>query len=154
MTDIIAPSGPGPRTAYAESTIAAPPPVVWDVLLDFAGYNAWNPFTYDLDVPEVAVGARMRLSARMSDSFIRRQVEVLRVIEPPHVLAWSFPPSPIGHAIRYQLLTETPAGHTRYQTWETFGGGLALIVRFRLLAQVQRGFEDAAQALKAHIESR
>lgn len=148
------PKNPGWRTSYGEATIAAPRQKVWEVLTDFAAYDEWNPFTYDIHMPEFAPGEPFRFTVRMTDSYIRTQREILHLIEAPHFIAWGFPhPTIFLDPVRYQVLTETPEGYTRYQTWETFTGLLSPIVSLAVVGAVSRGFQDMADSLKQRVES-
>ncbi len=140
------------KTAYAEITIDAPIEAVWATLIDLNAYDTWNPFTYKVEIDQVAVGQVLSFSVRMSKRYIRRQLEIIKVIDAPHLLVWTPPPGKPGQPVRHQLLTELRDGRTRYQTWESFSGILGIIVRLFFLKAVQRGFTDMANALKVHVE--
>jgi hypothetical protein len=142
------------NTTYAEIMIEAPRQLVWDVLLDFARYDDWNPFTYKVEFGEVAVGQSMFFMVRMNDHYTRRQQEFFHLVDEPYSTAWGPPPILFSQAMHFQLLTEIDDGKTLYQTWETFTGLLGIVVRFGILRDVQRGFDDMAQALKNHAEQK
>jgi hypothetical protein len=55
-------------------------------------------------------------------------------------------------AERIQRLAELPDGRTRYWTGDTFSGLLVPVVLGLYGAHIQRGFDDAARALKARAE--
>lgn len=145
---------PGWLTAYAEATIAAPRQRVWDVLTDFAAYDEWNPFTYDFTFSNFSVGEAVAFQVRMGEQWTRRQEEIFAHVQGPSLLAWRIRnPSIWLKAVRYQMLTEMPTGHTHYQTWEYFSGLIAPVLGVTVLVQVRRGFVDVAAALKERAES-
>jgi len=141
-------------TAYAETTIAAPRETVWNILTDFAAYNEWNPFTYDFEVSTFAVGEPVGFQVRMKPDWIRYQGEIFAHVQAPELLAWRIQnPNIFLKAVRYQYLTDTAEGHTRYQTWEYFSGILAPLLGVMVLKHVRLGFADVAAALKERAES-
>lgn len=141
--------------AYAECVINAPAERVWDVLTDFAGYNAWNTFTYDVNMPRFAVGEEFAFTVNMASWFQREQRERLTRIEPPHILAWGYPydQNPWLNATRYQVITAQSADVVTYQTWETFTGVLAPLIKLTVFGMVQRGFAQGASGLKTYCEA-
>lgn len=143
------------NTAYADCIIQAPQQRVWDVLTDFAGYDTWNSFTYDVDMPVFEVGQYFSFTVNMSPSFKRFQRERVLHIEPPQMLAWAvhYDPNPLLNASRYQVLTPQADGSTFYQTWETFTGACAPLIKVLLMGMINRGFDQCAHDLKAYCEA-
>lgn len=139
-------------TSQAEVVINAPQQVIWDILIDLGHYSEWNPFTAGAS-GVLAVGQHIVLTVHMNERNTLGVTEIVRVIEPPHTLAWgSAYPKWLLDATRYQVLIPLSSVQTRYQTWETFGGPLGILVAFTQKRDVERGFEAAASALKARAE--
>lgn len=69
--------------------IDAPARVVWAVLVDFADYPQWNPYTLAVTT-DFVVGAPIDLTLPARDgsdcTFVNR--EHIRVIDPPHHLRY------------------------------------------------------------------
>lgn len=149
------PEGATWKTTYSDCLINAPQQFVWDVLTDFEGYDTWNSFTYDVQMPRFAVGEIFEFKVKLKENNIRQQQECITVIDAPHVVGWRYPfEENIWLApIRYQVLTPISATQTRYQTWETFNGLLAPLLRLTVLGQVQRGFDACASDLKRYCEA-
>lgn len=144
-----------PNTAYTECTIKAPVNVVWDALVDFANYDTWNTFTYDVNMPHFDVGEEFVFTVNLAKWMQRKQRERIQVIAPQQVLAWSYPhdQNPWLNATRYQVVVPLDETTTRYQTWETFTGLLVPVIRLTVFNMVQRGFEACARDLKRHCEN-
>ncbi|GAB5493422.1 MAG: hypothetical protein Phog2KO_36370 [Phototrophicaceae bacterium] len=142
------------RTTHSTIIINTPRQHIWDILTDFDAYNQWNPFTYDVEIPQFKVGESFQFTVKLGKSE-RLQKELITQIEEPTVMAWRYPfqeniwLSPI----RYQVLTELSESQTQYQTWEHFSGLVAPILKLLVLSDVQAGFDMAAQALKQRCES-
>ncbi|MEL6310296.1 MAG: SRPBCC domain-containing protein [Chloroflexota bacterium] len=148
---------PDPATtrhlAYAESIINAPPEAIWQALTHFPAYDEWNPFAYNVRMPECEVGKTFQFTVQMGNS-ARDFTERIHIVEPHHTLAWGFAhQSFLLRAIRYQILIPISDNKTRYQTWEQFGGLLAPVISLTVLESVHYGFEQVATALKNHVES-
>ncbi len=142
------------RTLDAEIVIDAPQHLIWNILVDLDCYAEWNPFTYGYSGAFV-VGGHFKLNVRMTDKFKLRSPEIVHLIEPPDRLAWCGDyPRWLVAATRYQVLTPLSPTQTHYQTWETFRGLLGVIVVLTLGKNIERGFQDAAVALKARAEQR
>ncbi len=144
---------------YAGTTtvIDAPVEVVWRVMLDFAGYQAWNPFIVNIDWHggEARVGDNITLHVRFKGrpKLVASHERITR-LEPRALLEYQFR-GPLHHAglvrgKRLQQLHVESDGRVRYSTEENFLGLLARSVPTRL---VQDGFERHAQALKSHAEA-
>lgn len=142
------------NTAYADCLVNAPIQRVWEVLTDFPGYDAWNRFTYQVEIQTFEVGHEFTFIVNLARYYQRRQRERITRIEPPHIIAWSFPydQNPLLNATRYQIMTPHDGNQTYYQTWETFTGGLAPFIKLTVIGMVQRGFEICARELKAYCE--
>lgn len=132
--------------------IQASPEEVWAVLVNFAGYAAWNPFIRE-GSGEAAVGSKLNL--RMFPENGRPMTfkpEVLAA-EPGKVLKW------VGHFIVPGLfdgthefaLTATPDGGTHLVQSESFKG---LLVPFlgKMIEGTRRNFDNLNEALKKRVE--
>jgi hypothetical protein len=132
--------------------IQASPEEVWAVLVNFAGYAAWNPFIRE-GSGEAVVGSKLNL--RMFPENGRPMTfkpEVLAA-EPGKVLKW------VGHFIVPGLfdgthefaLTATPDGGTHLVQSESFKG---LLVPFlgKMIEGTRRNFDNLNEALKKRVE--
>jgi len=134
--------------------IAAPLETVWDVLLDFASYSAWNRFTPSVKCSGT-IGAAVEMQVCFPGAKPMRQVEVLNVLEPPHRLAWGvlMGASLVLVANRYQMLEALGPRLTRYTTIDYVSGLLAPVVKMLYAEPMRAGFQLAADGLKARAES-
>lgn len=145
--------------AQTSIEIAAPPSIVWQIMIDVDAYPEWNPFVvHALRGPgPLGTGSRLELRVRWHDGGGATSSEHITVFEPPAAgraeLAYRFTGwlDRLGlvHALRSQTLQATPPG-TRYETRECFTGALARLVP---LGRVQEGFERHAAALKRRAEA-
>jgi hypothetical protein len=135
--------------------IDAPVERVWDILVDFANYGAWNRFC-----PAVTctgeLGADVVMDVRFPGQKPIRQVEVLNVLEPPHRLAWGviMGSRALLVANRYQTLEVIAPGRTRYTTIDYMSGLVAPVVKLLYAEKVRAGFQLAADGLKEYAERR
>lgn len=134
--------------------IHAPVATVWEVLVDFERYGEWNAFTPSV-VCDGTLGSSVTIRVCFEGAGPRRQVEVLNVLEPPHRLAWGviMGTRALLVANRYQELEAIDAGRTRYTTIDYVSGLLAPLVRLLYADQMRKGFQTAADGLKARSES-
>jgi hypothetical protein len=136
-----------------EIEIDAPVARVWDVLTDFPGYAAWNPFMVRLE-GTVEVGARITIDIQPPGSKRRRMRERIYAISPQSELRWGahllVPGIASGtHVFRLETL---PGGRTRLHHGEEFTGILIPFFR-KLLARIEQGFVLTNEALKRHVEA-
>lgn len=134
--------------------IAAPAQVVWDVLLDYARYPEWNPYTV-----RVESGCRLGdpvdlwLPDPLKPGELMHQREWVCVVEPPNRFAYEMLPTAEldVHARRDQHIEDTETG-SRYWTTDEFSGPLADVVMKHSGAWVKAGFDAVAVALKSRVE--
>lgn len=144
-----------PETIESTVDIDAPVDHVWSILVDLARYREWNPFTPRVDASLVP-GEPVVLHVAMKPG--RRllvQREVCTANDPARrELGWGTTMGApfVLHANRVQRLTELPGGRTRYFTADTFAGLLVPIVMGLYRADIQRGFDGVARALKERAE--
>lgn len=142
-------------TLRAVADIDAPIERVHAIMMDFARYGEWNPFVVGI-YGEARVGVVLTLDVRFHDGRrhrTRERVEVLTTPGDRAELTYRFlgPLARLGlvRGMRRQVLTRLGADRTRYETEESFTG---LLVAFLPCADIQRGFEDHARALKRRAE--
>ena len=134
--------------------IAAPASFVWDVLVDYASYPEWNPYTIAVDTT-LEIGERIDLTLPNPDgsdgTMLNR--EFIRVVDPPHHLRYdtgSEYPGLLG--MRDQYVTELAPDRCTYHTTDTLSGELADLVMESNGAWIKAGFDSVAEALKVRAE--
>jgi hypothetical protein len=154
-------------TVCAQITIHSCPLPIYDVLIDFPSYPAWNTFVYAVDVPsnvtsasDVYVGMPMTFYTTglipLVNSTSNEQIIYLQPDAVPPFVAWRFDGGVLGglvmQAEHVSLLNDLGGGETEYVSWETYYGVGALAV-LALRGNLQKEFEDQATDLKARVES-
>lgn len=135
--------------------IDAPQDFVWSVLVDYARYPEWNPYTVRVDT-ELVVGADVILHlpdpARPGETFTTH--EYMRIIDAPHHLQYDTGESIPGiFAVRDQLVEALGGSRSSYRTADVFSGEFAQAA-YDLQGQwVKDGFDAVAHALKARAEA-
>jgi hypothetical protein len=139
----------------AEPTeIDAPLARVWAILIDVDHYVRWNPFTPRVETT-FEVGSPAILHVVMNPRHRRIQHEVITAFEARHRFAWSsIMPLGLLRANHWQVVRELDRARTEYHTYETFEGLLVPLVMALYRADVQRGFDATASALKREALSR
>jgi uncharacterized protein YndB with AHSA1/START domain len=131
-----------------EVEIAAPAAFVWAVLVDFAHYPQWNPFTVRVDTT-LELGAPVELT--LASGLVSR--EYIRVVDPPRRLRYDTGdelPGILG--AREQWITGHGPRRCAYRTTDTFSGRHAARVFEQSGGWVKVGFDAVAHALKARVE--
>ena len=134
-------------------TIAAPAELVWQVIIDFPQYGAWNEFCPSIEA-QLEIGSPVKMKVDLGQG-LQDQVEYITYIEAPHKITWSMenkPEDPI-HADRSQVVTAIDAHSCTYVTYDIFGGPGASQMVDMLGSQVEAGFNLCARNLKARAES-
>ena len=135
--------------------IDAPQAFVWDVLVDYARYPEWNPYTVRVET-RLEVGADVVLHLPHPDrpGETMTTTEVMRVIDAPRHLQYDTADNLPGiFAVRDQWVEDLGGGRSSYRTTDTFSGEHAQLA-YDLQGQwVQAGFDAVALALKARAES-
>ena len=136
--------------------IDAPQQFVWDVLLDYPSYPAWNPYTVRVE-STCLLGdpVDLYLPDPLKPGELMHQREWICVIDPPRQFAYEMHPTPEldVHARRDQYVDATGETTCRYWTTDVFTGPLADMVMEHSGAWVKTGFDAVATSLKARAES-
>ncbi len=135
--------------------IDAPPQVVWDVLVDYARYPEWNPYTVRVETT-LQIGSVIDLylpdPAKPGETFLNR--EYIRVLDAPHHLQYDTAEELPGiHAVRDQWVEDLGGGRSSYRTTDVFTGTVAKTVMDLQGQWVKDGFDSVAHALKARAEA-
>jgi uncharacterized protein YndB with AHSA1/START domain len=134
--------------------IDAPAAFVWDVLVDYASYPEWNPYTIAVETT-LQIGDPIDLTLPNPDGSAGTMLnrEFIRVVDPPHHLRYDTGeeyPGLLGK--RDQYITELGADRCSYRTTDTLSGELADLVMETNGAWIKAGFDAVAHALKARSE--
>lgn len=153
-------------TVCTQNFINGPPGTVYEVLVDFPFYPAWNTFVYSVDVPanvsstaDVYVCMPMTFhTSGLLGSLNSTSDERITYLEPdsaPPFVVWRFDPGVVGglvmNAEHVSLLRNVGDGTTEYVSWETCYGPGSLVVE-ALKGNLQIEFENQARDLKARVE--
>ena len=134
--------------------IDAPQAFVWEVLVDYARYPEWNPYTVRVDT-RLVIGADVVLHLPHPDRLGQTMTttEVMRVIDAPHHLQYDTADSLPGiFAVRDQWVEQLSPDRCSYRTTDVFSGEHAQVA-FDLQGQwVKDGFDAVALALKERAE--
>ncbi|KAH8103362.1 hypothetical protein BXZ70DRAFT_1005787 [Cristinia sonorae] len=156
----------------ASQTIDAPVEIVWKVLLDFPSYAEWNPFVRKqvvtdkannvLDNQTAVEGAMLNMTTNippsMSPSASAREtrVTISHVDHDKHTVSWVFDsmPSFLLRSVRWQSVTATEDGKSRYESIEVFSGSLVSIMKIFIGSDLKKAFDGMAEGLKKRSEQR
>ncbi len=134
--------------------VDAPQELVWEVLVEYARYPEWNPYTARVDT-RLEVGADVVLHLPHPDrpGETMTTIEVMRVIDPPHHLQYDTADTLPGiFAVRDQWVEDLGRGRSSYRTTDVFSGDFAQVAYDLQGAWVKAGFDAVAHALKARAE--
>ena len=143
-----------PRSLRAETTIAAPPERVWEILTDFASFKSWNPFIRRAS-GELRPGAKLDIQLRIYKRNLTRFRPTVTAASAPNELRWhatlGFPG--VMDVDRYFLLEPTADGGTRFRQGEHCSGLLAVpLLATGLESRILKGYARLNKALKARAE--
>jgi hypothetical protein len=133
--------------------IDAPPSAVWDVLVDFAQYDQWNPTLDVTGRPEE--GTRISIVLTLPDRKPQAFRPKVLVADEPRELRWRgrlFVPGLYDGEHRFVLEALDGGERTRLTHAETFRGVLVGFINRRIGDDIERGFERMNEALRAHVE--
>lgn len=135
--------------------IQAPADKVWDLLMNFEGYNSWNPFIQKIS-GKSSVGSILKIQLNLEGR--KPMVISPRVViyEPQRHFAWQ------GKLLFRGLfdgehhfkLQELNASSCRFEHFENFSGILVPVFRKMLNRETRAAFERMNQKLKELAEGR
>jgi hypothetical protein len=137
-----------------EIEINAPVDHVWQILLDFESYGAWNSFTPRIE-GVLEVGNPVNFDVKLKGKMSNRTEHVTRIDHDAHTVCWGMHilhPT-VFRAERCQVLTPLEGGRTHYVSSDSFDGPLKVIVSPFFGPAVEEGFNEMAVALKARAEA-
>lgn len=137
----------------AEVEIAAEPKRVWDVLVDFDRYEAWNPFTPKI-VTDLEPGSPVEITVSLGGKLVV-QVEEMVEATPPQRLVWrtTWGGPLLLRAQRIQRLEPLADGGTRYVSEDVMHGPLVPLVHWIHGRSLTAGFQAMADALATRCEA-
>jgi uncharacterized protein YndB with AHSA1/START domain len=135
--------------------IEAPAAFVWDVLVDYARYPDWNPYTIAATTT-LEIGTPIELTLPNPDGSDTpfTTTEYIRVVDPPHHLRYDSGEEYAGVlGVRDQLITELGPDHCSYRTTDALSGEHVELAIEMTGDWMRAGFDSVAHALKARAES-
>ena len=141
------------KNIYTEIEIDAPIERVWNILINFADFPAWNPFIRCIE-GEPAIGQRLRASVQPQGSKSMSFATTVLVATPNKELRWvghQFIPGIFDaeHAFCIEILG---ANKIRFIQKEQYKGFLVPLVPKNLEDGLRAGFVAMNQALKVRAE--
>lgn len=136
-----------------EVTIEAPVEMVWDILLDFENYPAWNTFCPSAKNTSLELGSAVDMMVDLGNG-LSQQVEYICRVEPNKCIAWAMenkPEDPV-HAVRSQHLKRLDDQRCTYVSVDEFSGPQMTAMMEHFAGAVEAGFNRCAYDLKAHAE--
>lgn len=155
-------------TACAQEVVEGSPSQVYEVLLDFPRYPAWNTFCYLIDLPsnvssakDVYVGMPMTFHTSgltpPSNSTSDELITYLELGASPPFAGWRFDPGQVEglliQAEHLSVLQDLGNGTTKYVSWETYYGAGSLVLNALLKSNLQKEFGIQGSDLKARMEA-
>ncbi|KAI1841826.1 hypothetical protein JX265_009435 [Neoarthrinium moseri] len=157
-------------TVCTETVISSNVSSVYNAIIDFNRYSAWNSFVYRVDLPptvqtpdQVYVGMPMTLhTTGLVPLLNTTSAEEITVLDLPttegySMIAWKYIDGLDGLGSRAEhpnILVPRDDGATRYLSYETYYNGLEIGVMVALRASLQFQFEQQGQDLKDYVETR
>ena len=140
--------GNAPVIAEDEILIEAGVEKVWGIMRDVAGWPQWNPDIAEVQLDgEIAEGSTFQWKA--GPATIR---STMRVLDPPHRMAWTGRTLGIRAAHAWGL--KSSGAGTIVATAESWNGLLPRLLRKRLSVFLQQSINSGLGYLKAEAESR
>ncbi|MDP9100928.1 MAG: SRPBCC domain-containing protein [Actinomycetota bacterium] len=136
--------------------IEVPAPFAWSVLLDYASYPLWNPYTVRVESScRVGDPVDLYLPDPARPGELLHQREFVVVNSPPRHFAYEMRPTAelaVG-ARRDQYIEERGSGRCNYWTTDVFTGRYAEAAFAHSGTWVKQGFDAVALALKGRAEA-
>lgn len=162
---------------YAQVHIDASARAVYDAIVDAASWKQWNSFVPNVtvkpgpgstDATKLSKNAAMTFKANMTYGSSAVSKEVVNIIDPPPPtearagsitrICWILDnkaiitPRFLMHAERVNEIEDCGDGTCIYRTWETFGGPMARVVRWKYEIILRERFKDWVKDLKGYVE--
>lgn len=140
------------RTIHTEIGVLAPAALVWELVIDFAGWSRWNPFLRVKGEP--LVGERLEVTITPPG---KRQVKMNpRVVrlDQGREMRWlgrALIPGIFDGEHGFRVVPED-AGRSRFEQFEAFSGLLAPILVPRIGKATETGFVAMNRSLKREAE--
>ncbi|RPD63311.1 hypothetical protein L226DRAFT_459831 [Lentinus tigrinus ALCF2SS1-7] len=157
------PSYTGAFTAYVSVDIDAPIDKVWDVLADFTKYpecqvivdKSKKPLEDQTPAKGKYLLMETHIPPTMDDSVSSTEAfeQITHFDDVTRRMAWkNLLPSWLIKAERWQVLSTTEDGKTRYESREVFGSIGAYLIKWFLSTNLMKSFNAMGDALKARSE--
>ena len=152
-TDRRIPREPKVERWVAAAHIAAPPELVWQVLVDFDAYAQWNPWLVEAHGDArvgAAVDARVELKGKT-----RRAAHKVFEVDAPHRFCWRDAGATTAFATgsRCRVLEDDGAGGTDYRVELWVGGSFRRSVRKNYGPSLDDGMRAETEALLRRAEA-
>jgi len=133
--------------------IDAPVSTVWDILIDFNSYEAWNPLTVKIE-GEAVVDEVVKLHVDLGGQRLVRKHVISRV-EVQQALCWTIRTKQpwLMRGERSQTLEDLGDGSCRYSNEERVDGLASYVVALTYQGKIRRGIEAVGRALKERAEN-
>jgi uncharacterized protein YndB with AHSA1/START domain len=143
-----------------ECEIAAPPELVFQVILDVDRYPEWNVFTPRMTMrsDEVAVGKEFDLDCQMTDTqLLEGEREVVLALDREKLELCMGTSRTRGRpgirSFRWQECHAAPGGGTHFVNYEYFEGPLGPVVYYLYRKRLRKAFERYCDALQERVVS-
>ena len=132
--------------------IDAPPAVVWEVLTDLPRYREWNPFVVECH-STLAPGDPIDLLVKLRATPQKQREWMIENVAGKG-FAYRMKPVPLGalSSRRSHQLEDLGGGRTRYRSHMQLSGWLMPLVRMLLGKNLQQGFSQMSDAVRARSE--
>jgi hypothetical protein len=141
------------RTIETSVDIDAAPATVWQILMDFSAYPAWNPFIRQLE-GVARKGERLFVTIQPPQQKLMRFRPRVQRLENERAFSW------LGNLFlpglfdgRHEFSLQAIGGTTRFHHRESFSGLLVPLVWNKMQGPTRDGFEAMNKAIKARAES-
>lgn len=142
----------GRHIAQDTITIAAPRDAVWSILMDFAGWQGWNPL-YPESSGSLAVGSRIGFAVQLPGLPPQRGQATVLSVEPGRFIQYQVRAmGGLGRATRFIALDEPAPGMTRVVNGEIMGGAIGWLLFKAVGAKVRDGLAGMNLALRQVAE--
>lgn len=141
------------KEVHTETTIFAPAQKIWQTLMQFSEYNAWNPLVKSIS-GEPQVGNTLRLEIHLPDNKPMRFTPKVKSCETNKKFSWlgNLGISGLFDGEHIFEIHENADGSCKFVHREKFKGILLPLFSDVLNNKTPKGFELMNEALKARVE--